>query len=262
MTDRSAGLAFPPNTRRCHRLHSHLYDFTIRVAAHNILRNFPSRHRELSVIYSLDDQPTGQPAALVELLLEASRAALQIDLANLQARASSPIQGKLIGTWPGEHYRLLAGLAQIMRPAIAVEIGTWQGASALALRAGGAPSVVTYDITPWQDIPGTLLRSTDFDDGALQQHLVDLRDTEHFEQHLPQLRRADLLFFDGPKDRYFEQVVIPRTLVALSDRRRLVVLDDIRVLNMVRLWSSISAPKLDATSLGHWSGTGLFWTGA
>lgn len=35
------------------------------------------------------------------------------------------------------------------------------------------------------------------------------------------------------------------------------MLDDIRFLNMWRLWRSIRSPKLDATSFGHWSGSGL-----
>jgi hypothetical protein len=43
-------------------------------------------------------------------------------------------------------------------------------------------------------------------------------------------------------------------------RRRVVVFDDIRVLPMLQLWRDLPFPKLDATSLGHWSGTGLLLT--
>jgi hypothetical protein len=33
--------------------------------------------------------------------------------------------------------------------------------------------------------------------------------------------------------------------------------DDIRFVNMVDNWNAIASPKLDLTSFGHWSGTGL-----
>ncbi len=33
--------------------------------------------------------------------------------------------------------------------------------------------------------------------------------------------------------------------------------DDIRVWNMLEIWRGIRRPKLDLTSFGHWSGTGL-----
>ena len=43
----------------------------------------------------------------------------------------------------------------------------------------------------------------------------------------------------------------------LSTRPRWLLLDDIRFLQMVNCWRSIASPKLDLTSFGHWSGTGL-----
>ncbi|MBM4318321.1 MAG: methyltransferase, partial [Deltaproteobacteria bacterium] len=40
-------------------------------------------------------------------------------------------------------------------------------------------------------------------------------------------------------------------------QKPIVVFDDIRLMNMLRIWRNISLPKLDVTSFGHWSGTGL-----
>jgi hypothetical protein len=37
----------------------------------------------------------------------------------------------------------------------------------------------------------------------------------------------------------------------------LLVLDDIRLLPMVTLWEDLRLRKLDLTSFGHWSGTGI-----
>jgi hypothetical protein len=39
--------------------------------------------------------------------------------------------------------------------------------------------------------------------------------------------------------------------------------DGIRVLNMIGIWRRLARPKMDLTSFGHWSGTGLAdWNGA
>ncbi|WP_341884141.1 hypothetical protein [Synechococcus sp. UW140] len=43
----------------------------------------------------------------------------------------------------------------------------------------------------------------------------------------------------------------------LSQQPRWLLLDDIHLLPMVECWRSISSPKLDLTSFGHWSGTGI-----
>jgi hypothetical protein len=41
----------------------------------------------------------------------------------------------------------------------------------------------------------------------------------------------------------------------------IVIFDDIRLMSMVYIRRSIDKPKLDITSFGHWSGTGLVeWT--
>jgi hypothetical protein len=37
----------------------------------------------------------------------------------------------------------------------------------------------------------------------------------------------------------------------------ILVLDDIRLWTMLEIWRSVSWPKLDVTSFGHWSGTGM-----
>ena len=39
--------------------------------------------------------------------------------------------------------------------------------------------------------------------------------------------------------------------------KKFLIIDDILFVNMIDLWRKIKSPKLDATSLGHWSGTGI-----
>jgi predicted O-methyltransferase YrrM len=161
--------------------------------------------------------------------------------------------------WPGEHYRLLAGMVAGARPRLIIEIGTHTGLSALAMlqRLQPGAEIVTFDVVPWRDFADTCLRETDFSGGRLRQIVGDLSQASEFARHAGLIGAADMIFVDGPKDGVFE----PAFLAALDRvsfaRRPLLVLDDIRFPNMVALWERIAAPKLDLTSFGHWSGTGV-----
>ena len=42
-----------------------------------------------------------------------------------------------------------------------------------------------------------------------------------------------------------------------TNKNRYLILDDIRFNNMFEIWRSIKSPKLDITSIAHWSGTGI-----
>jgi hypothetical protein len=74
------------------------------------------------------------------------------------------------------------------------------------------------------------------------------------------LRSADFLLVDGPKDGIFEPAFVERVLPLPTDRRRFLGFDDIRMLQMTQLWRALPYSKIDATSFGRWSGTGLMAT--
>ena len=38
---------------------------------------------------------------------------------------------------------------------------------------------------------------------------------------------------------------------------KLLIMDDIKFINMIDLWRNIKSPKIDLSSFGHWSGTGV-----
>jgi predicted O-methyltransferase YrrM len=163
-----------------------------------------------------------------------------------------------VSLFPGEHYPFLAALVEIERPDLAIEVGTYTGMGALVMQthlpSGG--SVVTYDIRGWRTFPETLLRESDFDDHC-EQRLGDLSDRRYFDSQLELLRAARLIFVDGPKDGDFEPSFLGWLLPELAHTGALVMLDDIRLLTMVELWRRIPVPKLDVTTFGHWTGTGL-----
>jgi predicted O-methyltransferase YrrM len=229
-----------------------------------------ARHAEMSVIVSPDDDPGRPSRQLVTLALAAAQNALEVDLSGLKDR--SPAAGRYINEYPGEHYRLLAGLVRLLSPRRVVEIGTYTGLSALAmlheLPADGR--ITTFDLWPWQKSLETrpfaarghepsALRAEDFSDGRLVQALGDLSKPDIFRRHESLLSEADLIFLDGPKDGSFESMFLQLLQPLPRSKPCLLVLDDIRILTMIRGWREIPLAKLDATSLGHWTGTGLAW---
>lgn len=221
-----------------------------------------ARHVEYSMVMSADDDPAKASPRLLRAATQAVAKAPEIDLSEVTARADS---FSYFDVWPGEHYKLLAALVAVLQPKLVVEIGTAQGLSALTIEKflpeGG--KVVTFDIHPWRDIPGTVLTPADFERGRIRQELGDLSDDSVFARHRELLERADLLFVDAPKDGRFEPLFLSKLGEIRPTRPLFVLLDDIRLWNMLAVWRGIRRPKLDLTSFGHWSGTGIIdWAAA
>ncbi len=142
-----------------------------------------------------------------------------------------------------------------------MEVGTGGGLSALAVKAhlpaGGR--LATFDLVDWRTgRPFNVLRAADFADGTLAQRLADLSLPSVFARYAGMLAQAEMIFIDGPKDGTTE----PRLLdnlrtIPFRPGVPLVVLDDIRLWNMLGIWRDTPYSKLDLTSFGHYAGTGL-----
>jgi predicted O-methyltransferase YrrM len=195
---------------------------------------------------------------LIDLALRAANEARQTHLPELSRRVDAA-SNDFTSIWPGEHYRMLATLVKLLQPKCVIEIGTFRGLSALALKqflpANG--KITTFDIIPWPSVPDTALQFQDFADGRLRQEIADLSDPAMFELHRAAIQETGLLFIDGPKDGNFERKFLRQLETASFQKPLLLVLDDIRFWNMLAIWHEIAHPKLDLTSFGHWSGTGL-----
>jgi predicted O-methyltransferase YrrM len=224
-----------------------------------VLPNPRPFYGEYSMIYDTLNT-SGKPSDyLIDLALRAAKEAWQTQLPGLTARADAAASKDFAPVWPGEHYRLLAALVKILQPKRVVEIGTFRGLSALALKNFLPPDgkIITFDIVRWDAIPDTFLRAEDFNDARLRQEIADLSDPATFELHRALFQETGLLFMDGPKDGVFEHKFLQQLETVHFQNRVLLVLDDIRFWNMLALWQQIARPKLDLTSFGHWSGTGL-----
>lgn len=217
----------------------------------------PRPYNEWTLLSEPAPEESTASSELIELMLAAATGAGEVSLDAVAARAQRPLEADEVRQWPGQHYRFLTALAEVWGARNVVEIGTHRGASALALLESAQVSdLTTFDVIAWESIPHSLLRDDDFGP-RLSQEIVDLGSAAAFAPYAALFEEADLVFVDGPKDGRFEYVFLPLLLSTTPGRRQLVVVDDVRVLPMVDLWRSVPLPKIDAASVGHFSGTGM-----
>lgn len=65
------------------------------------------------------------------------------------------------------------------------------------------------------------------------------------------------IFMDAPKDDVFEYRMAEKLRRLSPKNLKLLISDDIHFVNVIDFWRYIKSPKLDMTSFGHWSGTGV-----
>ena len=218
------------------------------------------RHAMLSTVLSQDDSPHGPNERLLDLAESIITRARNIELSLLADRGAPPI----VHVWPGEHYRVLAALIEEVKPRSVVEIGTFKGTGSLAMLQGipDGGKLTTVDILPWDQIPETLIKESDFWDGRFEQILCDFGEPKITRKHADLLRGAEIIFIDASKDGVFEKNLIDNFSAIDMTPGTLLIFDDIRQWEMLDIWRGIQHPKLDITSFGHFSGTGIVeWSG-
>jgi len=211
-----------------------------------------ARHIEPSLLAPVAGAPS---ARLLDTALGAVDAARSVDLSWLTTRS----RNDFANVWPGEHYKLLTALVALLAPKVVVEIGTATGMSALAMKAAlpADGKIITFDLLPWRGYPGGVLEDDDFADGRLEQRSDDLSTPAGWQSNADILRCAEFMFVDaqhtGVQERGFLRGFDEVGLAGGP----IVMFDDIRLWRMLAFWQEIARPKLDLTSFGHWSGTGL-----
>lgn len=216
-----------------------------------------ARHIEPSFLISTDDDPATADDVLLDLSLKAIELARHINLDDIVGRGKPICQ--FVGLWPGAHYRLLSAMVKILNPKMVVEIGTATGASALAMLKFMASDshLYTFDLVPWRESPGHILTDEDFRDGRLVQVIDDLTVRDGLMRHVEVVRSAQLIFMDAAKDGLMEDRFLGLLGEVQFTGRAIVILDDIRLYNMLATWRRIASPKIDLTSFGHFTGTGV-----
>lgn len=223
----------------------------------NVAGYFPS------YALSMSDEQYQPNKKLFELSLAAIQLALKVDLSENRSlfphdKKPQPDVLKYVNVYPGEHYRLIAAIVDLLKPEMVVEIGTYRGLSALSMKTFLRPdaSIITYDVIPWYKISDTSLQRSDFDT-QLKQRVYDLAQNKVDEAEIDILKKADIIFVDANKD-----FIMERKFCALFDsisfnNPPIIIFDDIKMVSMIELWRRIPYPKIDVTSFGHWSGTGI-----
>jgi len=213
------------------------------------------RHRIPSECWSTDDDPAAQGFDCWDYVINSVRTA-----SNCRVKCDNPFAN----AFPGDHYRLLAGLifnlSKFNAPLNLVDIGTHYGTSARVMLdfSSDESQVTTFDVTPWKKYETTYLTDKDFSTGKLVQHIDDLKEDSTFDKYKNLLTQADFIMCDGPKDGIFERKFY--SLLSTLDfptKPRYLLLDDIRFPSEMQSWRLITSPKIDLTSFGHFSGTGL-----
>jgi len=212
--------------------------------------------KRYSALFSMNGQP-GKPGEwLLSSGLSFAKDALSIDLSDIASRVKGGVN--YLDIYPGEHYKLLASIIKNIQPAIVVEVGTHLGYSALCMKKFMPDNgrIITFDVIPWNGFEDTILAETDFD-AKLEQCTDDLTKWEDVVKHRNMLENADVVFLDALKDGKQEYLFLENFSKLSFKKKCLFIFDDIRLWNMLDIWYNLDKPKLDMTSFGHWSGTGL-----
>lgn len=219
-----------------------------------VLKSKKIRHFEPSIIYSKED--VRESRFLVKLVLDAVGLAYETFLSLPKKGLPDEVYMNIL---PGEHYRLLNALARVSGATKIVEIGTGTGKGSLALSEGiTGLELITFDLISWQHFPKeSHLNDEIMKARGIRQIIGDLSREDFFVSQKSILDDSDIIFLDAPKDGVFEYALAKNLAKLKSRESRILIFDDIHLVQMIDFWRAISSPKLDVTSFGHWSGTGL-----
>lgn len=225
------------------------------VLSKRLLRDNNIRDMRPSLIYSIEDIKISD--YLISITSDAIKKAHKLELKCGKKNLSD---SKFLNEFPGEHYKIINSIVNITNAKEVVEIGTYTGLGTLSIKEGfiSQGKITTYDLIAWNKLnKESHFVEKDFEDGSIKQLLGDLSNDEFFDKNFNTLNNADLIFMDAPKDDNFEYNMMKQLLKLEKKNGRLLILDDIKFINMIDLWRSIKSPKVDISSFGHWSGTGI-----
>lgn len=142
-----------------------------------------------------------------------------------------------------EHYRMLMHLAYCYDGVQIADIGTYRGASAIALAQNPNNNVFSLDVGVFKnDIP---MNNIEFCIG-------DFHTNQKIQENI---LKCPFIFLDI--DHMYNNEIWIYNFLIKNDWKGLMICDDIYLCDeMKRFWNEISHPKIDITQYGHFSGTG------
>lgn len=159
--------------------------------------------------------------------------------------------------FPGEHYKLLTAIVKVENFNNFLEIGTGSGLASKFILNNSDCTIHTFDILPW-DENNSHITEDEFKNDKFNYYVKNILEQENLDNFHVLLNKSELIFLDANKDGIFEDLFLTNLSKNKFDKRfRLLVIDDIRYFSMYKIWNKINSPKIDLTSFGHWSGTGI-----
>ena len=210
------------------------------------------RHFEPSIIYSLQKEPVLNEF-IFNLFNNASNFAFSEKIKNIDNKLKD---SQFYNTFPGSHYRILNGIVKFLNPKLVIEVGTYTGMGTFALSQNLNGEIVSFDIIDYKNFE-THLNDEFLKKNKFKQYLSDLSEKTEYDKHYQLLNNADIIFIDAPKDGKFEYKLHENMTNLKNKENKILILDDIKFMNMINLWNSIKSPKMDIVSVGNWTGTGL-----
>ena len=152
-----------------------------------------------------------------------------------------------------EHYKLLALLSKnLPEGSLAVDLGTFYGASALAMSFNPNVKVITYDISELIP-PADVSLSIRHVSNILYLIKDGIADAQRYAREAS-LILLDVDPHDGIQEKRFIEVMLELKFVGL------VVCDDIHLNEGMRYWWDwVPLRKIDVSQYGHHSGTGFIF---
>lgn len=169
----------------------------------------------------------------------------EIDMSDILSNVIDCPEKSYISAYAGkEHYRLLRWISENHPYKHIAEIGCYMGLSTLCLAANKNNMVTTFDINfdalKWVAHPGNVTRLQTFGEDAFYPGVV----------------YSDIIFVDTWHNGVMEEALY--NYLTSIKWNGLLILDDIFLNDaMTAFWRKVRHDKMDATTLGHSTGTGI-----
>lgn len=143
-----------------------------------------------------------------------------------------------------EHYRLLTYLSKVFNDCNILDVGTFYGASALALSFNESNKVYSFNL------------HNELKLNKIPQNIEFITDNIISGKYDSMILSSKLILLDTFHDGVFEQLFLDY-LINLK-YNGILILDDIYLNKYMEIfWEKISLDKIDITHLGHSTGTGV-----
>ena len=143
-----------------------------------------------------------------------------------------------------EHYRLLIYISYLYENQILLDVGTYQGSSALALGMNPSNQIKSFDLIQQPEI------------NYINESNIEFKIENILENNNELILSAPFIMLDTDHDGPFEYAFYNH--LKKINYKGLLFLDDINLNDPMKgFWNHITEEKYELTSKGHWSGTGI-----